>query len=105
VLRAFLLCGALLAPAGAGAAITGADVAEIRAAIHRQLDACRAVPQPAKLAFLELIVMSNEIVQQVQVTDGSGAVWLAYYSMERERDGGWRTSGCHLRHPARPISA
>jgi hypothetical protein len=44
-------------------------------------------------------------VQQLQVTDSDGAVWLAYYAMQRQKDGSWRTSGCHLAPPARTISA
>ena len=114
MLRAFLACLALLAPAGAGAAdnrLTGTDAAEIRAVIHRQIDAfrrddaCRAAYPPAKVAFRELVVMGGEVVQQVQVTDRAGSVWVAYYAMQRQKDGSWRTNGCHLVQPARTISA
>jgi Domain of unknown function (DUF4864) len=67
--------------------------------------AYRAVYRPTSVAFLELIVMSAEVVQPVQVTDRSGAVWVAYYAMQRQKDGTWRTNGCHLVQPARTISA
>lgn len=64
--------------------VTGTDVAEIG---------------------LELVVMGGEVVQQVQVTDRAGGVWLAYYAMQRQKDGSWRTNGCHLVQPTRIISA
>ena len=67
--------------------------------------AYRAVYRPANIAFLDLIVMSGEVVQQVQITDRAGGVWVAYFSMQRQRDGTWRTNGCHLVQPARIISA
>ena len=63
----------------------------------------RAVYRPASVAFLGLTVMGGDAVQQVQITDGSGAVWMAYYAMQRQRDGSWRTNGCHLAQPARTI--
>jgi hypothetical protein len=119
--------------------VTGTDVAEIRAVIHRQIDAFRrddahsafalvspgvqqafgtperfldavrmtyrAVYRPASVSFLELVVMGAEVVQQVQVTDLAGGVWLAYYAMQRQKDGSWRTNGCHLVQPTRIISA
>ena len=119
--------------------VTGADVAEIRAVIHRQIDAFRrddaqsafalvspgvqqaygtperfldavrmgyrAVYRPASVSFLELLVMGGEVVQQVQVTDGAGTVWVAYYAMQRQKDGSWRMNGCHLVQPTRIISA
>jgi len=67
--------------------------------------AYRAVYRPSALSFLELVVIGGEVVQPLQVTDRSGAVWVAYYAMQRQKDGSWRTSGCHLVQPARTISA
>jgi hypothetical protein len=57
------------------------------------------------VAFLDLMVLGDEVVQQVQITDRAGLVWVAYYSMQRQRDGSWRTHGCHLVQPARTIPA
>jgi hypothetical protein len=119
--------------------VTGADVSEIRAVIHRQIDAFRrddahsafalvspgvqqafgtperfldavrmayrAVYRPTSVSFLELVVMGGEVVQPVQVTDRAGGIWLAYYAMQRQIDGSWRTNGCHLVQPVRIISA
>jgi hypothetical protein len=67
--------------------------------------AYRAVYRPAALSFLELVIMGGDVVQPVQVTDHSGAVWVAYYAMQRQTDGSWRTNGCHLVQPSRSISA
>jgi hypothetical protein len=142
VLKALVLTLSLAAPAAVAASegrVTGADAAEIRAVIHRQIDAFRrddahsafalvspgvqqafgtperfldtvrmayrAVYRPASVSFLKLVVMGGEVVQQVQVTDRAGSVWVAYYAMQRQKDGSWRTNGCHLVQPARTISA
>ena len=74
---------------------------------ERFLDAVRGsyrpVYRPATIAFLEVVVMGDEAVQPVQVTDASGAVWLAYYSMQRQEDGSWRANGCHLAQPSKTI--
>ena len=67
--------------------------------------AYRAVYRPAKVAFLDLVVIGGEVVQQIQLTDRGGSVWLAYYGMQRQEDGSWRANGCHLVQPNRFISA
>lgn len=142
MLRIALASLAFLIPIGvlgSEGRVTGADVAEIRAVIHRQIDAFRrddahgafalvspgvqqafgtperfldvvrmayrAVYRPASVSFLDLVVIGGEVVQQVQVTDRAGGVWVAYYAMQRQQDGSWRTNGCHLVQPTRIISA
>ena len=124
---------------GAYEIVSGADAVEIRAVIHRQIDAFRRddaqgafalvspgvqeafgtperfldavragyrpVYRPTRVSFLELVVMGGDVVQQVQVVDRSGATWVAYYAMQRQSDGSWRTNGCHLIQPSRTISA
>ena len=143
MLKALFFFLAVLLPGAASAAadgnVTPDDLAEIRAVIHRQIDAFRrddaqqafalaspgvqqafgtperfldtvrmayrAVYRPSALSFLELVVIGGDVVQPVQVTDRSGAVWVAYYAMQRQKDGSWRTSGCHLVQPTRTISA
>ena len=145
-MRNFFLFLSLFVSTGLAAAegrLTGSDVAEIRAVIHRQIDALRrddargafalvapgaqaaygtperfldtmrtsyrAVYRPSAVAFLDLVLMGAEVVQPVQLTERSGtrisAVWVAYYAMERQRDGTWRVNGCRLIQPARTISA
>ena len=76
---------------------------------ERFLDTVRAsygaVYRPARVAFLDLVVMGGDVVQPIQVVDRDGGVWVAYYAMQRQRDGSWRTNGCHLVQPSRSISA
>jgi len=67
--------------------------------------AYRAVYRPAKLAFRAMLVMGGEVVQPIEVTDRSGNVWVAYYGMQRQADGSWKTSGCHLVAPAKTYPA
>jgi hypothetical protein len=111
-LRELLLTLAVLALgavwAEASAAVTASDLAEIRSAINRQLEAAQgdcARVAPARIAFLDLMVMGPDVVQQVKVTDRVGGLWMAYFSMERRGDGSWRTSSCTLVQPAKTISA
>jgi hypothetical protein len=67
--------------------------------------AFRAVYRPSAVSFLELVVIGGDVVQPIQVTDHTGIVWVAYYAMQRQKDGSWRTNGCHLVQPSRIISA
>ncbi len=108
-MRVLLLCLAL-APAAAlaGARVSAEDLAQIRAVIqqHTRVKSAEcAVYRPAAVRFRDLVLIGPEVVQQVQVTDRSGAVWLAFYAMQRREDGSWTTSGCRLVQPARSISA
>ncbi len=63
----------------------------------------RPVYRPASVAFLDVVEIGGEAVQPVQLTDRSGARWLAYYAMQRQQDGSWRASGCHLVQPSKTI--
>jgi hypothetical protein len=135
ILALFLLPSLVLAQNG----VTGQDAAEIRAVIHRQIEAFmrddakgafalaapsvqrtfgtpekfldairaayRAVYRPAAVAFLAMRVVDDEVVQPLRVTDASGRVWVAYYAMQRQRDGSWRASGCYLASPVRTFPA
>ena len=67
--------------------------------------AYRAVYRPMAVSFLDLTVIGGDVVQQIQVTDRSGAVWVAHYAMQRQRDGTWRTNGCHLVQSVRTFPA
>jgi len=135
-----LWLGLVLAlPAVGAERVTGADAAEIRDVIQRQIDAFRrddaqgafalaspgvrrvfgtperfldvvrmayrAVYRPVALSFLDMRVMGEDVVQPVQVTDRAGNLWVAYYAMQRQADGSWRTSGCHLVPPVRTYPA
>lgn len=88
-------------------ALVSPEVQETFGTPERFLDTVRvsyrAVYRPSAVVFLDLLVMGYDTVQRVQVTDRSGAVWVAYYAMQRQRDGSWRTNGCHLVQPAKTI--
>jgi len=88
-------------------ALVSPDVQETFGTPERFLDTVRvsyrAVYRPATVVFLDLAVMGHDAVQRVQLTDRTGAVWVAYYAMQRQRDGSWRTNGCHLVQPAKTI--
>jgi hypothetical protein len=64
----------------------------------------RAMYRPAAVTFLGLTSIGDEAVQRVRITDRGGAVWVAYYAMQRQKDGSWRTNGCHLVQPSKSIS-
>jgi hypothetical protein len=117
--RLVFLAAALVAMGDAVAAearVTSADLVEIRALIQRQIGGFRgcarqpappadAATSPAAVSFLELMVVGAEdVVQQVRVTDRAGAVWDAYYAMQRRKNGSWRTSGCNLVPFAKTVS-
>ena len=90
-------------------ALVSPGVQQVFGTPERFLDTVRttygAVYRPAAVAFRELVVMGGDVVQPLQVTDRAGAVWVAYYAMQRQKDGSWRTNGCHLVQPSRTISA
>ncbi|HEX2332603.1 MAG TPA: DUF4864 domain-containing protein [Burkholderiales bacterium] len=90
-------------------ALVSPNVQEVFGTPERFLDtvrvAYRAVYRPASVSFLEVVVVGGDVVQPVQVTDRSGGLWVAYYAMQRQKDGSWRTHGYRLVPPARTISA
>ena len=88
-------------------ALVSPDVQQAFGTPERFLDTMRvsyrAVNRPAQVAFLGLTVIGTDAVQAVRLVDRSGAVWHAYYAMQRQKDGSWRTNGCRLVHPAKTI--
>jgi hypothetical protein len=65
--------------------------------------AYRPMVRPASVTFLEPVVFGADAVQPVQLTDPAGGVWLAYYAMQRQKDGSWRANGCHLAQPSKTV--
>jgi hypothetical protein len=88
-------------------ALVSPGVQEAFGTPERFLDVVRvsysAVYRPATVSFLGLMHIGADAVQQVQLTDRSGALWYAYYAMQRQRDGSWRTNGCRLVQPTKTI--
>jgi hypothetical protein len=52
------------------------------------------VVRPASVAFLKVEGRDKLALQRVQMTDQSGEPWLATYSLERQKNGLWRITGC-----------
>lgn len=106
-MRAAVLALALV-PAASSAALTAQDLAEIRAVIEREAmvrSASCPVYRPLAVRFRDLVLFGDDAVQQVQFTERSGVVRVAYYALQRHEDGSWRASGCRVVDPARTISA
>jgi hypothetical protein len=60
------------------------------------------VYRPRSVSFEEPLIVGEDLVQPVRMTDGYGHAWMAIYPMARQPDGSWRIHGCHLaRLPAR----
>jgi len=58
------------------------------------------VYRPAAVVFLNPEWVQGQLVQGVHLTDASGALWLAVYSLERQPDKSWRISGCSVQPSA-----
>jgi Domain of unknown function (DUF4864) len=56
----------------------------------------RPVYRPRTFRFLKPAVIDGEPVQAVEVVALDGAVSIAAFSLERQRNGSWRISGCRL---------
>lgn len=54
------------------------------------------VYRPASVSFLAPEGHDGSVIQAVEMTDGDGGVWVALYTLERQRDGSWRIGGCEL---------
>lgn len=52
------------------------------------------VYDPASVAFLQPEAQDADVIQRVQMTDRQGKAWLALYSLQRQKNGRWRISGC-----------
>jgi len=54
------------------------------------------VYRPASVSFLAPEGLDGTVIQAVEMTDASGAAWVAVYRLEKQRDGQWRIAGCEL---------
>lgn len=55
-----------------------------------------AVYRPRSTRFLEAFVLDGQIVQPLEVVAPDASLVVAYYLMERQREGVWRIAGCVL---------
>jgi hypothetical protein len=49
-----------------------------------------------RVKFLEGAVIDGAVIQPLQLEDTDGTVRVALYTLERQRDGSWRISGCQI---------
>ena len=56
----------------------------------------RAVYRPESVRFLEPFVLSGQPVQPIEIVAHDDSVVIAFYIMERQRDGDWKIAGCAL---------
>lgn len=54
------------------------------------------VLRPASVSFLAPAAHGGEVLQAVEMVDADGAVWVALYRLERQKNGTWRIAGCEL---------
>lgn len=54
------------------------------------------VVRPAGVAFLKPEGKEDTALQRVQITDQAGDLWLATYSLERQKNRTWRITGCSV---------
>ena len=52
------------------------------------------VYRPTGIVFLHPEWVEGTLVQEVQMTDAGGTLWLAVYNLARQADQSWRITGC-----------
>ena len=55
-----------------------------------------AIYRPASTAFLKPEGQDDSAIQRVQMEDADGNVWLATYSLNRQKNRVWRITGCQV---------
>lgn len=55
-----------------------------------------ALFEPATVTFFKPLQAGAEVLQRVQLADDQGVLWVALYTLKRQRDGQWRITGCTL---------
>ena len=59
-------------------------------------EAYPVVYRPASVAFLQPEAIIGLVIQAVEMTDAQGAVWVAVYRLERQRNRAWRITACEI---------
>lgn len=54
------------------------------------------VYRPASVTFLRAEGENDEAVQRAQMTDTNGALWVATYTLQKQKNKLWRITGCVL---------
>ena len=59
-----------------------------------------AVYRPRSVRFLHHLMVAGRPVQPLEIVTGEDQLIVAYYVMQRQRDGSWKIAGCSLRGAA-----
>ena len=54
------------------------------------------VYRPASVSFLKPTIVDGHYLQGVQMTDANGAVWLAVYQLQQQKNKRWLIHGVHV---------
>jgi hypothetical protein len=57
----------------------------------------KAVYRPRSVRFLHHFMVAGQPVQPLEVITGEDQLAVAYYVMQRQRDGSWKIAGCSLK--------
>jgi hypothetical protein len=55
------------------------------------------VYRPAAVAFFKPEAIADGVVQAVQLTDDDDVQWMAFYTLQRQKNKLWRITGCVVR--------
>jgi hypothetical protein len=54
------------------------------------------VYRPRSYVFTVMEALDDDYAQTVVITDETGKIWNARYSVQRQPDGSWKISGCQI---------
>lgn len=64
--------------------------------MHMVRTGYKAVYRPESVRFLEPFILSGQPVQPLEIVAHDDSIVIAFYIMERQRDGEWKIAGCAL---------
>jgi len=57
----------------------------------------KAVYRPRSVRFLHHFIVAGQPVQPLQIINAEQQLTVAYYVMQRQKDGSWKIAGCSLK--------
>jgi hypothetical protein len=60
----------------------------------------KAVYRPRSVRFLNHFIVAGQPVQPLQIINDEEQLTVAYYVMQRQKDGSWKIAGCSLKGAA-----
>jgi len=65
--------------------------------MHMVCTGYKAVYRPRSVRFLHHFMVAGRPVQPLEVVTGDDHLIVAYYVMQRQRDGSWKIAGCSIK--------